>query len=883
MTNEHFKTDSSTASARRAYDGVYEGDSLSRISFPVGGMGSGCIGIAGNGALIDWEIFNRPNQGSRMGFAHIAVRAERDGKVLDARLLQMSAAVDDGTDTLSSYPRFESLRFIGRYPFATLEFRDPRFPGVIRLTAYNPFIPGNDRDSSIPAAFFECEIENTTGVEIDYTAAFTAQNPFSTARGANVYGNENDISRISFVHSDAPVDICDCGDMCLATDAPRASHVECWKRVRRGQDHEISAKFFWRDLLAGGLLKDRPFVKPEPGIEYPSNDHATLAAHVSAAPGECATARFVLSWSFPWRRNYWRSNLTFVRRDYHDIDPETPWRNYYATLFDDSAKSAGYALAHWRRLTDDSRLFASALWDSTLPPVFIEAISANLAILKSPTVMRLDDGSLYGFEGSGKTSGSWEGSSSHVWQYAYSLPFLFPDVERSMRDIEIKYTLRPDGGLLGRVMLPLGCGEYNFRPCVDGQFATVLKIYRDWKISGDTDWLKGNWDSVKSMISFAWAETNVDLWDPERDGVIDGRQHSTYDAELFGPSGYLNSFYLSALKAGQAMAAALGDSSSSEIYGRLLETGTRWTEDHLFNGDYYIQKLNIHDAEILLRFPHSSIDTSWYDERDAVGIYWDDEAMEIKEQIGEGCFADQLASQWHCCNVGIEPPLRRDRIRTTLESIYRNNFATREQVFEKHLDRKVGTMLCTWPDHVYRPLLHIRYAEATWPGIGYAFAAMLVREGWLAKAEAVVTGIREFFDGEHRNPWDEPEAGRYYTRSMSSYSLLLAMSGFEYDGTIGMIGFNPQSTGESFRCLWSLKDAWGVVLFEKSSVILSVLRGELDLASFRSAFLEEHAVISVKCGSAEIPFSMEDRTLVFPRKVRVKAGHELSVELGKYL
>ena len=63
---------------------TYRGEQLTEISFPLGGIGSGCIGLGGNGRLIDWEIFGRPNKGSVNGFSHFAVKAERDGKLLDA-------------------------------------------------------------------------------------------------------------------------------------------------------------------------------------------------------------------------------------------------------------------------------------------------------------------------------------------------------------------------------------------------------------------------------------------------------------------------------------------------------------------------------------------------------------------------------------------------------------------------------------------------------------------------------------------------------------------------------------------------------------------------------------------------------------------------------
>jgi hypothetical protein len=43
--------------------------------------------------------------------------------------------------------------------------------------------------------------------------------------------------------------------------------------------------------------------------------------------------------------------------------------------------------------------FQQALFASDLPETALEAVSANLSVLKSPTVMRLEDGTFYGFEG----------------------------------------------------------------------------------------------------------------------------------------------------------------------------------------------------------------------------------------------------------------------------------------------------------------------------------------------------------------------------------------------------------------------------------------------------------------------------------------------------
>jgi len=110
-----------------------------------------------------------------------------------------------------------------------------------------------------------------------------------------------------------------------------------------------------------------------------------------------------------------------------------------------------------------------------------------------------------------------------------------------------------------RTKLPLGRKMSDFRACVDGQMGTVIKCYREWKISGDNKWLKDNWDNIKKVLEYAWSDQNEDCWDLDKDGVLEGRQHHTLDLELFGPSSWLEGMYLAALKAATEMAEFLND------------------------------------------------------------------------------------------------------------------------------------------------------------------------------------------------------------------------------------------------------------------------------------------------------------------------------------
>src|SRR5215475_3045387 len=126
---------------------IYRGDKTSQISFPLGGIGTGSIGLAGNGRLIDWEIYNRPNKGSVNGFSHFAIRAERDGKILDARVLHgdlnppymgelnvsrwSSYGWGPRREYLTGMPHFKEVEFRGEYPIAEMMFKDAHFPGDV--------------------------------------------------------------------------------------------------------------------------------------------------------------------------------------------------------------------------------------------------------------------------------------------------------------------------------------------------------------------------------------------------------------------------------------------------------------------------------------------------------------------------------------------------------------------------------------------------------------------------------------------------------------------------------------------------------------------------------------------------------------------------------
>ena len=117
---------------------LYKGENLREISFPLGGIGTGCIGLGGDGSLTDWEIFNRPSKGSRNGYSFIAVRAEYPDGHTVCRVLQGDLRKDftgrfakavysgygHGAEKIAMYgfPHFREVTFNGTFPLAELTF-----------------------------------------------------------------------------------------------------------------------------------------------------------------------------------------------------------------------------------------------------------------------------------------------------------------------------------------------------------------------------------------------------------------------------------------------------------------------------------------------------------------------------------------------------------------------------------------------------------------------------------------------------------------------------------------------------------------------------------------------------------------------------------------
>jgi uncharacterized protein (DUF608 family) len=854
-------------------DFIYTNEKTRQISFPLGGIGTGAIGLAGNGRLIEWEVFNKPAKESCNGMSHFAIKAEKCGEVVDARILNgdlpppysgtgdnvyKGSGFGPSINTMAGMPHFRETEFTGKYPVAEINYSDELFPGSIQLTAFNPLIPLNDKDSGIPAAFFEFAVTNTTEEPLDYTIAGMLCNPFPADNIHAIHTGDNRTA-LHLTSSSSKKEDLEYGELALFTDA-RDTSSQLY--LFRGAWFD-TLETYWHDLTAPGKFSTPP--QREKKAKGLKENHGILAAHISIAPGETGKIRFLISWHVPNCENYWNEKACDRAKE---EGISLTWKNWYATIWEDALASGGYAMENWDRLWRDTLTFRNVLFNSTIPTEALDAVSANISILKSPTILRLEDGTFYGWEGCHCCSGCCEGSCTHVWNYAQALPFLFPKLERTMREADYRYNQREDGSMPFRLQLPLGVSPWNHRSCADGLFGGVMKTYRDWKICGDTQWLKQLWPAVKKSIEFTWSEKNTDRWDPEKTGVLHGRQHHTLDMELFGPNSWLTGFYLGALKAGSEMAQAVGDTAAAHEYRDLFENGKRWVDQYLFNGEYFYQRIDLKDKNLLESF-------------DAAKQYWNEEAEEIKYQVGEGSIIDQVLAQWHADLYGLGEIFDAEKVRAALESMVKLNF---KESMRNHpnpcrifcINDESGMVICAWPETAERPSIPVPYSQETMHGYEYSAAELMIGRGMIEEGMRVVKGVRDRYDGEKRNPWNEIECGNNYARSMASYALLNVFSGFSFDMVKQEIGFNP-AVSTPFSCFWSLETGWGEFIMAEERIELKVLYGSLMLKRFELPGKRNNKDYAVMRNDTPVSCEIKDGVLIFAEPLEISAGEVLIV------
>ncbi|HUG12933.1 MAG TPA: GH116 family glycosyl hydrolase [Opitutaceae bacterium] len=798
----------------RKFNGSYEGAQINRLAFPLGGIGAGMICLEGTGAFSHISIRNQPDVFNEpCMFAAVCVRGEKpvarvlEGPVPGWKLFGMRAAATGLGEKSFGLPRFARAKFTTRFPFGSIVLDDASVPLEVGITGWSPFTPGDSDGSSLPVAGVEYRFTNPTAATVEAVFSFNAKQ-FFTGRDGKLPNAVKALDGGYVIWSagsgEKPWEE---ASFAVSVSDPESKVNHAWFRGSWFDPLTMA----WNDIAAGACF-DRP-----PTDEAAPSPGGTVFVPFTLAPGATRTIAVRLCWYCG------KSNI----REFGMGEPDhkkdktgvaySPW---YSGRFADVAAIA----AHWRdnygSLREASARFSKAFYDTTLPAEVVEAVAANLGILKSPTVLRQTDGRLWAWEGCRDEEGCCSGSCTHVWNYAQAIAHLFPDLERSLRETEFGPNQDDVGHQQFRAALPIRAVENTFHSAADGQLGGIMKVHREWRIGGDTDWLRGLWPRVRKSLDYC-----IETWDPDRKGWLEEPHHNTYDIEFWGPNGMCTSFYLGALQAAVLMGNALGDDVKE--YAALLDRGTKRAESELFDGEYFIQKIEWKG----LRAADPTVT--------GFGSKYSPEALALLEkegpkyQYGTGCLSDGVLGSWIALMCGVGQVLDAQKVASHLSAVHRHNL---KHDLSAHVNpqrptfaagAEGGLLLCTWPKGGALSLPFV-YSNEVWTGIEYQVASHLICMGMVDEGLEVVRVCRARYDGRIRNPFDEYECGHWYARALASYGLLQALSGARYDAVEKVLHLTPAIAGD-FRSFLATKTGYGVVGLKDGKPFLEVRSGSINV------------------------------------------------------
>jgi hypothetical protein len=401
---------------------------------------------------------------------------------------------------------------------------------------------------------------------------------------------------------------------------------------------------------------------------------------------------------------------------------------------------------------------------------------------------------------------------------------------------------------------------------VDGQAGCVLRSYREHQMSADDEFLKRNWPKIKRAL-----ECLIEK-DGDGDGILEGGQHNTLDADWYGPVAWLSGLYLAALRAGEQMANEVGDADFAVRARRIFEGGTRKLAETLWGGEYFVNKPDPKHPEAI--------------------------------NSGTGCHIDQVFGQGWAFQVGLGRVLPEDKTRTALQSLWRYNFAPDVGPYREAnkpgrwyaMPGEAGLLMCTFPrtDWDYQKASGkgaewaAGYFNECMNGFEYQAAGHMIWEGMVQEGLAVARAVHDRYHASRRNPWNEVECGDHYARSMASYGVFLAACGYEHHGPKGHLGFAPRLTPEDFRAPFTTAEGWGTFSQQGEGggqkAEVQVKWGRLRLKTLASGVPAGKQVkaAEVRLGGQEIDcqFAQDgDRVLVIlEREVVVERGQAVGVE-----
>jgi len=813
----------------------------------VGGIGCGTVYLSGDGRLYVWDTFHRPHEGvvqqrlkeipkglDVLG-GHSKIVRERDGSnyikpptpdtfpnpFRQEFLLEVAG---QGEARSMDAQGWSEVEFSGRWPLGTVDFRDPDYPIRAQLNAWTPFIPLQTEDSSLPVTVMEYTLTNTDKQSVKGRFTGIWENPV-------------------LIHSRRKE------DHAVTSEVKRQSGVTLIQH-QSAQNEPMPEHTDWGTAALATI-----------GASTPTDNTDGLACDYELKPGESCTFTFLLTWHFP--------NL---RKLHNTLGPQTP---YYATRFKDASEAALNVVSRFKSLREGTMQWVQTWNDSTLPQWLLDRSILTTNTLQTTTCQVLGgedypEGRFWAWEG----IGCCPGTCAHVWHYAQGVARLFPSLERNLREItDYGIGFNQDGSIRFRA-------ESNKQVAIDGQAGVILRTWREHLVSLDSAFLSRVWPSARKALEWL---VEFDRNDADGlDGLLNGKQHNTLDADWYGKVHCLCSLYLASLAAGREMAGAMGDEAFAKQCATVLEKGAKKIST-LFNGEFYEQAEDPAHAE-------------------AIGV-------------GKGCYIDQVIGQWWAHQTGLGRIYNQAHIRSALHSLWKYNFAPHIGTFRQSfnqgrfyaLDDEAGLVMCTWPKgglrDDFKKHWQYGYFNECMTGFEWQAAAHMIQEGDIIEAVdfdqaseildtdsqkaltlrglAIGRAIHDRYDPAKRNPYNEIECSDHYARANASYSAFLALCGFQYNGPAASIGFAPKLNPSNFKAPFTAAAGWGTFSQQHSDgewkAEIQLAHGSLKLQEIQLPWLAQGTRITRN--NRAVSSNSKSGSITTDQPVLLRAGDVLRISV----
>ncbi|GAA5507413.1 GH116 family glycosyl hydrolase [Novipirellula caenicola] len=813
------------------------GDGLKYIGMPISGLCTGQVYLGGDGGLWYWNLTAaKDRKNNPKGARYMQPDVARS-----SRDQGFALRVGGKVHTLDANG-FKSVKFTNQYPMGRVDYADESCPLNVQLEAYTPFIPLRRDESSYPVIVMRYTVTNHSPDSQEVAMAGWIDNSTNGSKGKKVcvYRELDGIATV-----ECTADFEDANSMALGVFGKEKPELVDLAKTNPGPNGIFDSDAGPEDGAQAEMNPKRPAL-------------ASIGRKFSLGPGESKTVSFAVSWRFP--------NVRYGTAFGVGPKSTSPGRNHYATVWPTAAEASSQVASRESELYDTSKKWIDTWYDSSLPYWFLERAFIPINCMQTQVAQRVyprgNDTEIYNLEEGVRCC---PGNCTHVWNYAQGLARVFPEIERECRD-KIEYGLGFDestGMIYFRYSMREGKNDRD--DALDGTCGTIIRVLRESQMTTDYRFLESMWDRVKRSMDFVIKE-----WDPDEDGLLAGAQHNTLDEPWYGKVHWLINVYHAALKASAVMARQMNQPVVAERYERIVAKGAPAMVDLLWKEEfgYFIHIPGDADSE--------------------------------KHGSTNGCHIDQVLGESWLHEVGLDPILPKDKIRKSLQSLWKYNFAPNVGEFRKVMKNgrwyaaagDAGLVMCSFPNGKIEPKSgkpsYAGYLNECMTGFEWQVAAHMIREGMVQEGLAIGKAIYDRYSPDARNPYNEVECSDHYSRAMASYGAYLAACGYRYDGPAGKLAFGPRLSPENFRAAFTTAEGWGrfsqKVDSGKQSAAVELHYGKLTLKEFTLDAVPETTAsgANVKLAGNEIPATFGSNqgqyVLRFAEPVTVNAGQKLTFD-----